>query len=69
MEDYHALNGRTSSVVRTSPVYLVGIPPTEPLSTNANRHNSVRLTVVVYSGQHWDRFFGDIDTREDSGSL
>lgn len=57
---------QTLSTVKTSPVYLVGIPPTakEELEACIERLE-IFLTVVMNRWQDWDWLLRDIDTRED----
>ena len=52
----------------TSPVYLVGIPPTEDGEQSCWLKRSTR-TVVMDGGQDRNGLLGDVDTGEDGGSL
>jgi hypothetical protein len=53
----------------TSPVYLVGIPPTVKFVRTNQGENLVTRTVIVDSRENRDGLLGDIDTSKDSSGL
>lgn len=58
---------------KTSPVYLVGMPPmllgTTNLSIGSTKESLRNCPLVVHSRQDWNRFLGDIYTSKDTCSL